>query len=77
MASKLKVHIDREGCISCGTCWDTCPEFFEQNPDDTHNQVVGAYRIGGDVARGEVPESLEELVKRAAESCPVEVIHIE
>ncbi|WP_218838040.1 ferredoxin [Candidatus Methanoperedens nitratireducens] len=40
MANKLKVNIDRDDCISCGTCWTTCPEFFEQNPEDTHSQIV-------------------------------------
>ena len=39
-----KVVIDREGCISCGTCWEDCPDFFEENQDDNLSQIVEKYR---------------------------------
>ncbi|HEX9021365.1 MAG TPA: ferredoxin [Nitrospirota bacterium] len=74
--AKLKVNIDREGCISCESCWTVCPEFFEQNPTDSWSQVVAAYRTGGDPANGEAPEDLADKVKEAADSCPVQVIHV-
>jgi len=35
----MKVTIDREECISCGVCWDECPEFFEQNDEDEWSHV--------------------------------------
>jgi len=76
MANKLKVNIYRDDCISCGTCWTTCPEFFEQSPEDTHSQIVKEYRIGGKLGEGEAPERSEDLVKRAANLCPVQVIHV-
>ncbi len=72
----LKVRIDRDDCISCGTCRTTCPEFFEQNPEDSHSQVVEKYRIGGNKGEGEAPEKLEDLVRRAAFLCPVRVIRM-
>jgi ferredoxin len=77
MPAKLKVTIDREDCTSCGACWDTCPEFFEQNPDDNFSQVVEEYRTGGNPGEGEAPEDLGESVREAAEACPVEIIHVE
>ncbi|VVB92325.1 Ferredoxin [uncultured archaeon] len=70
----LSISIDRDGCISCGACWNTCPEFFEQNPDDTHSQVIKKYRTG--IGRGEAPEQLGDLIRRAVQLCPVQVIHI-
>jgi ferredoxin len=73
----MHVKIDREGCVSCGTCWDTCPTFFEQNPDDSFSQVVGQFRSGGILAEGSVPEDLEACVTEAADLCPVTVIHTE
>ena len=39
-----KVVIDREGCISYGTCWEDCPDFFEENQDDNLSQIVEKYR---------------------------------
>ncbi len=72
----MKVKIDRNDCISCGTCWNTCPEFFEQNPDDAFSQIINKYRIGNNLAEGEVPEELRKMVRRSSELCPVQIIHI-
>ena len=72
----VKVSIDRNDCISCGNCWTICPEFFEQNPDDDFSQVVEMYRVGGNTAEGEAPQKLEDLVREAADSCPVQIIHV-
>jgi ferredoxin len=71
------VTIDREECTSCGQCWDICPDFFEQNPDDTFSQVVEKCRTKGNAAEGEAPEEIADAVKEAAEACPVEIIHVE
>jgi len=77
MASKCIVTIDREECTNCGQCWDVCPDFFEQNPDDEFCQVVEEYRLGDNPAKGEAPEELAEEVKEAADVCPVEIIHVQ
>jgi ferredoxin len=74
---KIKVQIDRDECILCGSCWLDCPQVFEESPDDGLSQVVEQYRVDGDPARGEVPEELESCVQTAADNCPVEIIHIE
>ncbi len=71
----MKVTIDREDCVSCGTCYETCGEVFEENPDDSWSQIKAKYRVGGAPGTGEVPKDLEDCVKEAEESCPVEVIH--
>jgi len=76
MTEKLKVRIDRNGCIICGTCWTTCPEFFEQNPKDALSQVIDDYRIAGNPSEGEAPGELEKIVKLAANLCPVQIIQI-
>ena len=70
-----KVIIDREGCISCGTCWEDCPEFFEQNQDDNLSQVVEKYRTSG-LGDGEAPDDLLNCVIEASDDCPAEVIHV-
>ncbi len=72
----MKVSIDRKYCIICGTCWTTCPEFFEQNPDDAFSQIVDKYRIKNNPSEGEAPEELSAMVIRSSELCPVQIIHI-
>jgi ferredoxin len=71
----VKVVIDRDGCISCGACWEGCPEFFEENPDDNFSQVVKKYRSGG-LGDGEAPDDLTDCVIKTSEGCPAEVIHV-
>ena len=76
MTNAHRVTIDREQCISCGMCWDTCPEVFEQNTDDAFSQIVEKYRAGN-LNQGEVPEKFYEKVKNAVDSCLVQIIHVE
>ena len=60
-----------EGCISCNLCEDLCPEVFEVPAGDTSRTTKGHERhLRGD-------PRLDEKIKEAAESCPVEVIQIE
>ncbi|MEL7625051.1 MAG: ferredoxin [Clostridiales bacterium] len=61
----MKAVIDRDGCISCGLCYDTCPEVFRVGDD-------GLAEVWG-----EVKEDNYDLAKEAEEGCPVSVITIE
>jgi len=74
--AKTKVTIVREECISCESCWTVCPEFFAQNSTDSWSEIVAKYRVGGNSAEGEAPEDLMDKVKEAADSCPVQIIHV-
>lgn len=73
----MKVSIDRSTCISCGSCWDTCPGFFEQNPGDSFSQVIEKFRSNGDIAQGNPPADLNDCARDAADLCPVQIIRIE
>lgn len=70
------VQIDRDECILCGSCWEDCPEVFEESPDDGLSQILEQYRVDDDPAQGEVPDELESCVQNAADICPVEIIHV-
>lgn len=72
----IKVTIDREECIICGACWATCPEVFEESPEDNFSQVIEKYRTGGNNAEGQVGDELRKCVTDAAEGCPVSIIHV-
>jgi len=71
----IKVVIDPDTCVDCGICYnDECPEVFQAGDGSTtlkeEFQTNGPYE-------GEVPDELESCVKKAAESCPTEAIHVE
>ena len=71
------VTIDREGCTSCGQCWEDCPEVFEEDPDDSWSRIVKKFRSDDEGAEGEIPDTLAECARDAAESCPAEVITVD
>ena len=72
----MKVTIDRKQCVSCGSCWDTCPALFVQNDDDSFSQIVPDYQDNGDLgASVAIPDSIT-CAKDAADLCPVTIITI-
>jgi ferredoxin len=61
----MKAEINRDGCISCGLCADTCPSVFRMADDDL-----------AEVYTDEVPKDDEELAVQSQENCPVSVITV-
>ena len=59
----MHVWIDREGCISCGQCEETCPQVFAIMEDGL-----------ADVTQ-QPDEDLEDLAQAAADGWPGAVIH--
>ncbi|HSA38011.1 MAG TPA: ferredoxin [Methanoregula sp.] len=72
----MYVIIGRDSCVSCGACWNICPEVFCQNPCDEYSELVEAYRFCGSRAEGEVPDELSSCAREAASLCPLEIITI-
>ncbi len=72
----MMVKIDRPACVSCGSCWDTCPGFFEQDPADSFSRIIGKYRAGENIAEGVPPADMESCARDAADLCPVQIISI-
>ena len=58
----MKVKVDKELCIGCGVCVQTCPEVFEFD-DDSKAEVVGECN-GCDC-------------EDVADSCPTEAIIVD
>lgn len=61
----MRAIVDKDTCIGCGLCPDTCPEVFEMNGDKA------------EVKADPVPAAAEESCRDAASQCPVEAIKIE
>ena len=53
-----------EYCIGCGLCTTICPEVFSMGDN-------GAAKSNGDF-----PDELENSVREAADSCPVDAIEL-
>jgi len=62
----MKATIDRDGCISCGLCAETCPEVFQMADDDLAEVILE-----------DVPKNEESTATEAMNNCPVSVITVE
>jgi ferredoxin len=72
--AKTKVIHDRNVCIGCGACAAVCPDFWEM-ADDGKSRLKGGKDKNGAVFELEVDDP--KCNKDAAQSCPVNCIHIE
>jgi ferredoxin len=61
----MKVIIDEDECIACGTCFELCPEVFRMNEEREKAEVIPPE--GGP----------QECIEEAIDSCPVSCIHWE
>lgn len=59
----MKIKVDQEKCIGCGSCVGISPDVFEFNDDGLANCV-----------ENEIPEELVEEAADAQNSCPVGAI---
>ena len=61
----MKAFIDRNDCISCELCVETCPEVFQMAADDHAEVYVD-----------EVPSKAEDATLEAQGNCPASVITV-
>jgi ferredoxin len=73
----VKVIIERASCVSCGSCWETCPGFFEQDPDDSFSRIIEKYRINGSIGEGTPTDDLTACAQDASDLCPAQIISIQ
>lgn len=62
----MKATIDRDGCIGCGLCAETCPAVFRMAVDGL-----------AEVHAETVPAADEAAAQEAMANCPVSVITVE
>ena len=73
--AKYLIEHDRPNCIGCGACAAVAPEFWEMNDDGKSDVKEGKKRADGWQER-EIGGKEFEKNRQAAETCPVNVIHI-
>ena len=62
----MKASVD-DSCTACGLCAEICPDVFRLDEGDDIAQVIV----------DQVPPDAEDSCREAADSCPVEAIHLE
>ena len=72
--AKFKIEHNRPDCIGCGACAAVSPDFWEMK-DDGKSSIKGGKKVG-DKEEMVIDEKDLAANKEAAESCPVNVIHI-
>lgn len=70
-----KVILEREKCIGCGSCQALCPKYFEL-VDDGKSIIKKAER-DSKTGNDELETNKIECCQEAADSCPVQCIHIQ
>jgi ferredoxin len=70
---KYQIEVNREGCISCSTCYGLDPTHFEST-EDGRSKVVGGTVNGKSV--GTINDEKIAEAQAAADSCPVSVITV-
>ncbi len=73
--AKFKIIHDRPNCIGCGACAAISEKFWEMDADGKSNIIKGT-RLDNGTEELKIDEKDLEANKEAAESCPVNVIHL-
>jgi ferredoxin len=69
----MKIILEREKCIGCGSCAALCPKYWEM-AEDNKSTLLGSKENSEGNFELEVKEP--GCSREAADSCPVQIIHI-
>lgn len=75
MAKKYQIQHDRQNCIGCGACAAVAPGFWAMN-EEGKSDLKGAKKAESGLEVIDTDEKDFDVHKEAADSCPVNVIHI-
>ena len=71
----LHVRFEREKCIGCASCCAVAPEFWEM--DGEKSILKGSKEEAPDVFIRDIKPKDKDENQDAADSCPVNCIHVE
>ncbi len=69
----MKIIHEKSKCIGCGVCASMCDKYFEMG-EDGKSHLKSSKEVGEGKYELEVDDA--GCAKEAAESCPVQCIHI-
>jgi ferredoxin len=72
---KYQIQHDRPNCIGCAACAAIAPDFWEMNADGK-SDVIGCKKRPDEWEELDIDAKNFAINKEAADSCPVNVIHI-
>ncbi len=72
---KYILQHNKPECIGCAACEAVAPDFWEMN-EDGKSDIKGGKNVDGGKQELDLEEKDFKVNKEAAESCPVNVIHI-
>ena len=70
----MKVIQQHQNCIGCGSCAAICPKYWEMAEDGKSKLLNSTHNAEGNY---ELETKDIECNQEAANSCPVQIIHIE
>ena len=73
--AKFVVQHDRPNCIGCAACEAVAPDFWEMHADGK-SDIKNCKKLDNGWEELEIEEKDFAANKEAADSCPVNVIHI-
>ena len=68
-----KIVQERKKCIGCGSCVALCPKFWEMDEDGKSNLKEARQNSEGNY---EMETKEAGCNQEAADSCPVQIIHV-
>ena len=74
-SKKYIIQHDRPNCIGCAACAAVAPDFWEMH-EDGKSDIVGSKKRDDEWEELDIDEKHFNENKEAADSCPVNVIHI-
>lgn len=75
-SKKYQIQHDKANCIGCGACAAVSPDFWVMNERDGKSDIVGGKKREDDMQELDIDEKDLQANKEAADSCPVNAIHI-
>jgi ferredoxin len=76
MTAAYKIRHNRPDCIGCNACANIAPAFWKMSDEDGKSDVIGAKTGDDEWEELDIDEASFETNMDAAESCPVNVIHL-